>query len=63
MELLTENEVAERLRVKPRTLQDWRQRDIGPAWARLGGSVRYPATELERYIEAQVHQPARACGS
>jgi hypothetical protein len=40
---------AEVLSVSPRTLQRWRQEGRGPRFAKLGGAVRYPLTELERF--------------
>ena len=43
------SEAAEFLRVKPKTLANWRHRGTGPAWRKHGGSVVYALIELERY--------------
>jgi DNA-binding transcriptional MerR regulator len=49
--LLTE-EVARRLRLSPRTLEQWRYRGIGPAFRRVGGRVIYAVEEIERFEKA-----------
>lgn len=41
---MTERELASRWRVSARTLQRWRKERYGPAWATIGGSIRYPMT-------------------
>jgi len=46
--LLT-SEAADLLRVKPRTMDNWRSKGTGPAWRKHGGRVVYPIDELERY--------------
>jgi predicted site-specific integrase-resolvase len=46
---LLANEAAEFLRVKVRTLANWRARKTGPAWRKHGGKVVYTLEELERY--------------
>lgn len=50
---LTSNEVAERLRVSKRTVDNWRQTGQGPRWLKVGGHrVIYPLTEVEAYETA-----------
>ena len=49
--LLTE-EVARRLRVSARTLEQWRYRGIGPRFRRVGGRVIYAVEEIERFEAA-----------
>lgn len=51
--LLTPLEVSELLRVKPRTLEDWRQGRSGPSlpFIRLGTRVRYRAADVQALIE------------
>lgn len=39
--LLTTEELAEYLQIPARTLEDWRHRDYGPKFARMGKRVRY----------------------
>ena len=43
---LLQSEVAERLRVSPRTLERWRCAGIGPAWLQLNGRVVYRLVDL-----------------
>lgn len=52
MELLTPIEVAERLKVRPKTLEDWRCRRTGPnlPFIKLGRAVRYRLDDVERVI-------------
>lgn len=45
---LTEAEAAERLRLKPKTLEGWRNRRKGPPYFKFGKRVLYP---LDRLIE------------
>jgi len=50
--LLTEPEVAERLRVSLACLRRWRLERRGPRFLKVGSLVRYPADELNRWIES-----------
>lgn len=50
--MLTPEEAAKYLGVKPQTLAKWRHRKIGPNHTKLVGAVRYDRDELDRYIEA-----------
>lgn len=52
--LLTQAEVAERLSVSERTLEAWRCRGFGPAFVKLGRSVRYRPSDVERWLAAHV---------
>ena len=49
---LTELEVADRLRVSLACLRRWRLERRGPRFVKVGSLVRYPAAELDRWIEA-----------
>lgn len=49
-ELLTEREVAAKLRVSPAALTKWRRESRGPAWVKLERAVRYPASDLAEFI-------------
>ncbi len=53
--LLTETQVAELLQIKPATLKRWRWSGIGPTFCKIGGSVRYKRSELERFIADSTH--------
>jgi len=50
--LLTEPEVAERLRVSFACLRRWRLERRGPRFLKVGSLVRYPADELNHWIES-----------
>lgn len=52
-ELLTPVETADLLKVKPRTLEDWRLRRTGPnlPFVRIGRAVRYRADDVQRLID------------
>lgn len=56
MELLTPTEVCELLKVRPRTLEDWRLRRTGPnlPFVRIGRAVRYRAEDVQRLIADSV---------
>lgn len=48
--LLTESEVADRLRVSLACLRRWRLERRGPRFLKVGSLVRYPAEELKHWI-------------
>lgn len=48
--LLDQNEVAEMLSVKPRTLEYWRLNGIGPKYVKVGKLVRYREIDINKYI-------------
>lgn len=50
--LLTEPEVADRLRVSLACLRRWRLERRGPRFVKMGSRVRYPAQELDSWIES-----------
>jgi excisionase family DNA binding protein len=50
--LLTESEVADRLRVSLACLRRWRLERRGPRFVKVGSLVRYPAEELDSWIES-----------
>jgi len=51
--LLTESETAERFKITPRCLQDWRRTQSGPPWIRVGRRVRYRLQDLEAWMLGQ----------
>ncbi len=51
--LLTEGQAAQLLNLSIRTLQAWRLRGGGPAYLKLGRSVRYCRSGLMEYIAAR----------
>jgi len=46
----TTKEAAERLNIKPETLEQWRWRGCGPRFIKIGRAVRYDEAELENFI-------------
>lgn len=60
MVYLREADAAERLGVKPRSLQRWRQLGTGPAFTRMGARlIAYRATDLDTWAASRVF-PTRA---
>jgi Helix-turn-helix domain len=53
---LTVYETAERLRLKPRTLENMRQRGTGPIYGKHGGRVVYHRDDLDAWSEATRHR-------
>jgi hypothetical protein len=56
--LLTTQEVAARLRVRPGTLCDWRVAGSGPAFIRCGRSIRYLPSAVREFLDRQTVAPA-----
>lgn len=50
-ELLTTVEVAQYLRIRVNTLEQWRSRGEGPAFERVGRRVRYRRGEIDRWLK------------
>lgn len=62
--MLTTRQVAERLGVSPRTVQDWRYRGGGPPGVALGRkTVRYSEAELETWLAEKRDQEAARDGA
>jgi predicted DNA-binding transcriptional regulator AlpA len=51
--LLEPEEVAAILRVKINTLAQWRVKGGGPSFLKIGRCVRYRASDLDAWIDAQ----------
>lgn len=52
--LMTERETAEMLRIKPRTLADWRARGVGPKFVRLTGrGVLYRVSSVSEFLDSR----------
>ena len=67
-QLITMEQAAERCGVSLATMRKWRQRGIGPLSFRVGGQVRYDASELSAWLQDQREaglreQAARAAAS
>lgn len=48
--LFTTDDAAAYLRLSPRTLEHWREVGIGPAFIKLGRSVRYTGSAIDAYL-------------
>jgi excisionase family DNA binding protein len=51
---LTTGELAERLRLHPRTLERWRREGVGPRFMKSGGRIRYRDEDVETYEVANL---------
>jgi predicted DNA-binding transcriptional regulator AlpA len=56
-ELLTEQDLAAELKMKPPSLADWRHRGKGPTYIKLGQLVRYRRSDVEDWLEARTVHP------
>ena len=52
-QLLTTDQVAEILGVKPLTLVRWRHSRKGPSFIKVGGSVRYRSADVDQWVAGQ----------
>ena len=52
-ELLNQAQASDFLTIKPYTLLKWRAQGRGPAYIKVGGSVRYDPRDLLAYIESR----------
>lgn len=48
----TENELALRWNISPKTLQRWRCEGVGPPYIKLSKAVRYPVDDIVAYEQA-----------
>jgi hypothetical protein len=51
---LTQDELAERWRMSPRSLERWRGEGFGPAWIRLRGRVLYRIEDVVAFERARI---------
>jgi hypothetical protein len=67
LSLLTETDVAERLKVSLASVRRWRLERRGPAFVKVGALVRYRPEDLESWVTALPtsgeHRTSRAAGS
>jgi len=49
--ILTPVEVAELLQVPVRTLEEWRQKNSGPPWRKVGRHIRYQYIKVMDWFE------------
>lgn len=56
---LTTEELADRLRIDPETVRDWRKDGRGPAYIKDGQKfVRYPLAAVEAWEKSRLVEPA-----
>jgi hypothetical protein len=58
--LLTTKQAATTLGMRPITLSIWRLQHRGPAFARLGRSIRYSEADLQAFVAANKVVPENA---
>lgn len=51
--LLTTTEAAAYLGFDPGTLENWRYKQRGPRWVRIGRTIRYDQADLDAWIAEQ----------
>lgn len=54
--LMDENETSKMLKVSIQTLRNWRAKEKGPAYYRIGRSIRYKKKDVEAYLERRFIQ-------
>jgi hypothetical protein len=55
--LLTNAEAALQLRVTPGTLANWRSKNTGPPFTRVGGKVAYTPDDIAAYLASRRQTP------
>ena len=50
---LTQTELARLWKIKPRTLEGWRFRNVGPKYYRFGRSIRYHLDDIEEFERSE----------
>lgn len=50
---LTQDELAKRWRISPRTLERWRWLRLGPQYLKIGGRVVYALEDVENFEAAK----------
>jgi predicted site-specific integrase-resolvase len=56
MKLLTNNETAELIGLRPNTLEIWRWQGKGPVYRKVGRLVRYVESDVLKWLDAQARQ-------
>lgn len=54
--LRTTDEIAQELNLHPRTLINWRSQGKGPAFVRVGRSIRYRDTDIAAWLEQRTQE-------
>ena len=56
-DLLKTPEAAQVLGKNPQELSDWRHQGRGPAYVKIGRSVRYRPSDIESFIASNIVEP------
>ena len=56
MEMLSQDQLADRWQISPRTLEQWRWLGKGPKFLKIGARVLYRGVDIAAYEQAQVCQ-------
>ena len=57
---LTSDQAAAYLGIKPRLMENWRWRKVGPTFAKVGHRIRYNLNDLERFVTASSAEQTNA---
>jgi len=56
MEMLSQNQLADRWKISPSTLEQWRWLGKGPKFLKIGARVLYRSVDINDYEQGQVCQ-------
>ena len=66
-ELLTNEQAADLLAIKPNTLEGWRCKGKGPPFIKLGNHpsspIRYQRSRLMAWVDANTHNSTSSCSA
>jgi hypothetical protein len=57
-QLVSTKELSEIWGVPESTLRYWRCAEVGPAYVKLGGRIKYDLADVERYVRANKRMPS-----
>jgi hypothetical protein len=55
-EIVSTNDLASYLKLKPNTLQKWRGNNQGPLFLKVGGKVLYRTSDIRKWLENSLRQ-------
>lgn len=58
--LMTPKALAVHLGVSAQTLANWRWREVGPSWVRVGRYIRYRPADVRAWLDANAQTGAAA---
>lgn len=61
-DLLDTKQVAALLRLTPRTIINWRNAGVGPAYIDVGRRIYYRPQDVARFLDKKTVQPVREAG-